>query len=203
MNCAHICVRWGLIWTANRARRADRRGAKCAADKECQQETLHTLDRIDWRKLTCALGSVHTRPMRDPAGIYPRMDFESQQLYIGAVSDIARRSGISQDAVARACVIAAGESVGLSRHVGWHLVDDAGRMHFIASLGADTPAMRMLARLRRDGKYLYIAANIAIALAWLCALCVLGTPWWMGVFRHCTGACIWSGRSEQAVQPAD
>ena len=76
--------------------------------------------------------------------------------------------------MARACVIAAGgESVGLSRHVGWHLVDDAGRMHFII-LGADTPAMRMLARLRRDGKYLYIAANIAKPVAsarcafWVC-----------------------------------
>ena len=162
-------------------RAAQTAGAQNALLIKNAKETLHTLDRIDWRKLTCALGSVHTWLMRDPAGIYPRMDFESQQLYIGAVSDIARRSGISQDAVARACVIAAGESVGLSRHVGWHLVDDAGRMHFIASLGADTPAMRMLARLRRDGKYLYIAANIAIALAWLCALCVLGMPWWMGV----------------------
>ena len=57
-----------------------------------------------------------------PAGVYPRMDFESRQMYISAVSDVARRTGISQDAVARACVVSASESVGLRRHVGLSLI---------------------------------------------------------------------------------
>lgn len=163
------------------ARRAQSDEAQCALLLRNAAETLHMLERIDWRELSCALGSVHLWLMRDPAGVYPRMDFESRQLYISAVSEIARLAGISQDAVARACVVNASEAQGLARHVGYHLVDERGRARFIETLGADSPAVRLRAWLRRRGKYVYMYSIIVLALGALVGLCALGLPAWLAI----------------------
>ena len=163
------------------ARRAQAAEAMNAILLKNAVETLHTLERLDWRELSCALGSVHIWLMRDPAGVYPRMDFDSRQLYIRAVARIARRAGISQDAVARACVVAASEAQGPARHVGWHLMEGEGQERFMEALGADTPALRARFRLRAGAKHIYIAAVAALALAWIAALCALGMPVWLGV----------------------
>lgn len=163
------------------ARRAQAGEAQRALLLKNAVETLRTLERIDWRELTCALGSVHIWLMRDPAGVYPRMDFESRQMYISAVSDVARRTGISQDAVARACVVSASESVGLRRHVGWYLTDGEGRAHIERALGAASQGMRPRAGLRSGAKYAYMAANVALSAGWLAALCALGMPAWLCV----------------------
>ena len=58
------------------ARRAQAAEALNALLLQNAVETLHTLERLDWRELSCALGSVHIWLMRDPAGVYPRMDFD-------------------------------------------------------------------------------------------------------------------------------
>lgn len=163
------------------ARRAQAGEARCAIMIRNAIDTLNMLKLIDWRELSCALGGVHTWLLRDPAGIYPRMDFDSRQLYIGAVSQIARRAGISQDAVARACVLSASEGEGLARHVGYHLMDERGRARFMEALGADMPGVRLSAWLRRRAKYIYMCSIIALALGAIAALGAAGMPLWLAL----------------------
>lgn len=91
--------------------------------------SLRTLSAIDWRKFVESLSVTEAMLRRDPAGVYPRMDFRSRDRYRHVVENLARKSGVREQSVARAAVKLAvarreqGASEHRESHVGYFLID--------------------------------------------------------------------------------
>ncbi len=63
--------------------------------------SLRQLSRLDWREIFEHLSQVELILRRDPAGVYPQMDFETRNLYRETVEVLARGSTLGQVQVAR------------------------------------------------------------------------------------------------------
>jgi cyclic beta-1,2-glucan synthetase len=88
--------------------------------------SLRDLSRLDWRHVVERVSVVERELAADPSGVFGQMDFETRNLYRGAVERIARGSGISEGEVARLAVqLASAAEVGDGRfdHVGYYLID--------------------------------------------------------------------------------
>ena len=97
--------------------------------------SLRFIGERDWRDTLEALSLVHRTFTLDPAGVYPRMDFESRQSYLIRVSRVAPRSDVGEIDLAKLVVQMAEEGAAAApglreraRHVGYYLVDDIGRL---------------------------------------------------------------------------
>lgn len=90
--------------------------------------SLRHLSLLDWREIFEQLSLVEQRLRLDPAGIYPSMDFDTRNRYRGAVEELSRRSGKTEDQVAEAAVEMAGQAHGESAndvrlsHIGTYLL---------------------------------------------------------------------------------
>ncbi|MBQ9980410.1 MAG: hypothetical protein IJP23_05075 [Oscillospiraceae bacterium] len=60
--------------------------------------------------------------LRDPAGVYGKMDRDSRAYYRHSLSRTALKEGISEQEAARRALKAARESSGQRRHIGWHIL---------------------------------------------------------------------------------
>ena len=103
--------------------------------------SLRQLALMDWRKMFEEASSVDRALGRDPAGIYPQMDFDTRDKYRQAVEEASRESHISEQTVAeRVLELAAfaAEAGALEddrlNHVGYYLVGD-GRPKLTRLLG--------------------------------------------------------------------
>jgi len=67
--------------------------------------SLHEISQMEWKEFFEAHCVVDHILRRDPSGAYPRMDFESRQLYRDAVSELAQYSRLSEIEIARRAVI--------------------------------------------------------------------------------------------------
>jgi cyclic beta-1,2-glucan synthetase len=74
--------------------------------------SLRQLALLDWRKIFEELSRVERVLRLDPAGIYPKMDFETRDQYRCAVEELARGSGEPEVGVAQ-------RAVELAAQVGW------------------------------------------------------------------------------------
>lgn len=87
--------------------------------------SLRLLSTIDWRLFVEHLSQVERTLSRDPAAVYPVMDFASRDHYRHIVERLARQSAFSEDAVAHAAIElaqAAGAAPGEeAEHVGFYL----------------------------------------------------------------------------------
>ena len=138
-------------------------------------ESLRVLARLDWSAFFEQASAVHRALARDPAGAYPRMDFDTRDRYRKRVEWLARRSGRTEAAVAAAVVDAASSAAPGSRegHVGYWLID-AGRGELAVSLGARRRRGPTLHRaLVRAGPALYLTAIAALTAA---ALATIAAP---------------------------
>ncbi|MDQ2776663.1 MAG: hypothetical protein M3Y57_17355, partial [Acidobacteriota bacterium] len=107
--------------------------------------SLRFIGEIDWKETIEQLSIVHRVLCLDPAGVYPRMDFQSREQYRQAVAKIAARSDVSEAELARCAVtMAEGATVERSatqalrdrlRHVGYYLIDDTGSEELLHSVG--------------------------------------------------------------------
>ena len=107
--------------------------------------SLRLIGDLDWKRPIEKLSLVHRILSDDPAGVYPRMDFESRELYRQAVEKIAPHSDVSEIELARRLVQTARDAVvrpGTSdalrdrlRHVGYYLMDETGGREFLHSIG--------------------------------------------------------------------
>jgi hypothetical protein len=99
--------------------------------------SLRLLATIDWREFVERASLVEAELRRDPAGVYPLMDFATRDHYRHVVERLARGEHSSEREIARAAVVLceqSGESTGgARRHVGFFLVDK-GRPELEASL---------------------------------------------------------------------
>ncbi len=98
--------------------------------------SLRLLGATDWRNFVEAMSGVEKTLATDPAGVYPAMDFMTRDRYRHVVEEIARRSPLTEDAVAGKAIELArsaasrAPSAGVeescsdiqSRHVGYFLI---------------------------------------------------------------------------------
>jgi len=83
---------------------------------------------LDWRGFVEQVSAVEEILRRDPAGVYPRMDFASRDRYRHAVEELAERTGEAQVRVALRSVESARSAAGPKgvgerpSHVGYHLI---------------------------------------------------------------------------------
>jgi cyclic beta-1,2-glucan synthetase len=91
--------------------------------------SLRELDAIDWRTFVESLSIVEQTLLGDPAGIYGKMDFGTRDQYRHVIERIAKRSPLTEQAVARQAIQlavqceATQDADNRSFHVGYFLVD--------------------------------------------------------------------------------
>ena len=107
--------------------------------------SLRLIGEIDWRPTLERLSVVHRVLDLDPAGVYPRMDFESRERYRRRVAKVASHSDLGEVEVATMAVTMAEEAIverhapealrDRLRHVGYYLVDREGSNEFFRRIG--------------------------------------------------------------------
>ncbi len=84
---------------------------------------LRDVGSVDFVSLTASVSAIEAILLRDPSGVYPRMDKESRTGYRELVYRIARRTGTGERTVAeKAVASAAGSDTEPQNHVGYHLL---------------------------------------------------------------------------------
>ena len=94
--------------------------------------SLRFLSAMDWRDFVESMSVVEKELMRDPAGVYPKMDFVTRDRYRHVIERFAKKTGVSELEVARAATqLAVPHTVETSaaesdraNHVGYFLVDN-------------------------------------------------------------------------------
>ena len=92
--------------------------------------SLRNLALIDWKKCFEKLSRVEEILRKDPAGIYPLMDFTTRDRYRRAIEDLQRGSGRSEEEIARICLQLAKKNESdpnrdeVSNHVGTYLIGE-------------------------------------------------------------------------------
>src|SRR3954447_4276695 len=108
-------------------------------------KSLRLINDLDWKRTIEDLSLVHRILCLDPAGVYPRMDFDSREVYRQAIEKIAPHSDVGKIELARRLLqhtrevrIPSGTSEALRdrlRHVGHYLVDETGGREFLPRIG--------------------------------------------------------------------
>lgn len=98
--------------------------------------SLRLIGAVEWRDTIEGLSIVHRTLCLDPAGVYPRMEFDSREAYRRRVARVAGHSDVGEIELARLAVRLAEEAkIERSapdalrerlRHVGYYLVDETG-----------------------------------------------------------------------------
>jgi cyclic beta-1,2-glucan glucanotransferase len=96
--------------------------------------SLRLVSTIDWNRTVERVSLMEQVLQRDPAGIYPQMDFASRDRYRQAVEDLSEPSGEAQVRVALRAIESARQSSALhpgdaATHIGYHLIGP-GRREF-------------------------------------------------------------------------
>ncbi len=93
--------------------------------------SLRVISAQDWKVVFEDISLVERELRRDPAGVYPRMDFDTRNRYRSVVESMALRSGMSELDVAQRAIVMAraeceadvpGQSCRQHGHVGYFLV---------------------------------------------------------------------------------
>jgi cyclic beta-1,2-glucan synthetase len=142
--------------------------------------SLRTLSRIDFAKFFESLNVVEVELRRDPAGLYARNNFQTRDRCRRVVETIARRSGKSEQDVARQAIeLATNAEEPEEKQVGWYLLA-RGVEQLERVLHARISILPRLKRsLRKRATFLYLAG---VAVITLCFLAVsISLAWEMGV----------------------
>lgn len=117
------------------------------------------LMQIQWEELFEAVSRVDVELAKDPAAIYPRLDFETRNRYRDAVEEIARWSKTSElEVIGHALALAGAAPDEIVRHVGYHLIDE-GRPALERQAGARAPVGERSRRwLRRHAAGFYFGS---------------------------------------------
>jgi len=142
---------------------------------------LRAIDEQDWKEAFEELSQVDHTLRRDPAAIYPRMDFQTRDRYRKAVEELSRWSGKPEWAVAEEVVARADAATGDERHVGHHLLG-AARLACEAALECRRPASARLRSLgfRMAGPLYFgtiIGLTLVLAVAIVTPLPGVHAPW--------------------------
>ncbi len=136
---------------------------------------------LDWSRFVEQVSPVEEILRRDPAGVYPRMDFASRDRYRHAVEDLAEPTGEAQVRVALRTVERARRAArqkGIAdraAHVGDHLIGPSRRELEIDLAFRPRPAQRLRRRVFAHATAVYLGA-----IGLLTALGVLGAYTYAG-----------------------
>ena len=160
--------------------------------------SLRALDGFNWCNFVESVSIVERILEQDPAGTYSCMDFETRDRYRHIVEGLASHSKFSEKAVAEkaiACAAAApaGERSG---HVGYYLVEEAGRAALGRAIGYRASiGDRLHALIERRPSLLYISS-----IALLTALMVAMFEWLAGPFEQWIAALLLVPASQAALE---
>ena len=143
--------------------------------------SLRFIGEIDWKETIEQLSVVHRVLSLDPAGVYPRMDFESREQYRLVVARIAARSDVGEVQLARAAVTMAESPIverstsealrERLRHVGYYLIDDIGSEKLLNDVGYRPSIGARITRLfRHNPDEVYIIGIEFVTLITVVAL---------------------------------
>ncbi|MBT2188355.1 GH36-type glycosyl hydrolase domain-containing protein [Sphingobium nicotianae] len=163
-----------------------------ADDTECVSRAIANLaviSTIQWKEFFDRTSRVEAILRRDPAGIYPHMDFDTRDRYRHAVEQLSLRGDLTEWSVAER-LLAQCRSDGdePSAHVGYWLVDK-GRPAFEDAINARARTLQSLGRkLLRRPEILYntaliLAALVAFAIPalYLASVEATATRWLLGI----------------------
>jgi len=144
--------------------------------------SLRQLSLLDWREIFERHSRTEEILRRDPAGVYPHMDFDTRDRYRRAVEQIARGARIPETEVAELAIETASNKVESKaadfrrNHIGTYLIG-SGRKKFVRELGGrEKLRRRFLHWIKRNHTVLYLSAvgltsavlvGIAVALSYL------------------------------------
>ncbi|MCC7173696.1 MAG: cyclic beta 1-2 glucan synthetase [Bryobacterales bacterium] len=137
--------------------------------------SLHFVETMDWGEFVETTSAVDQALRKDPADVYGRMDFTTRDRYRHAVEDLANRSPMADDAVARqASGLADAAASGYgprhpASHVGYYLVDE-GFPLLEQAVGARVPVAAGLRRILGRFPLAVYAGGISAATAAIAAL---------------------------------
>ena len=138
--------------------------------------SLRFLTAMDWRQFVDAMSAVEQTLREDPAGIYDRMDFATRDQYRHIVEEVAKKSRLSENEVAREAIGLAGQSAAgengdhRATHVGFFLIDK-GQAQLIERVRAGSGAMDRLQRIgRRFPLPLYLGTVFLFAVIFAAGL---------------------------------
>ena len=105
------------------------------------------LAQIQWGELFEAVSRADVELAKDPAGVYPRIDFETRNRYRDAVEQLAKWSKRSElEIIDRGLALAAAAEDEVERHIGYYLIDD-GRPALEREAGCRVPLRELRAAL--------------------------------------------------------
>ncbi|RBL68758.1 cyclic beta 1-2 glucan synthetase [Pseudomonas sp. MWU13-2625] len=135
--------------------------------------SLRLLSATNWREFVESMSLVEQALKNDPAGVYPRMDFDTRDSYRHRVERLARRSQHSEIEVAQIVINLAGEPSDLATdstlasHIGYYLIG-AGIGGLERRLNAHVPIHERWKRLLQRSPlvfYLAPAGFLTVVLA--------------------------------------
>ena len=112
-------------------------------------ESLHLFESLSWQDFVESVSAIEDVLRRDPARVYPHMDFETRDRYRRQIVTLASRSKLTELEVAEAALTSAQSALARSDagdtegHVGYYLIG-AGAPDFARSLGCK-PSLRSAA----------------------------------------------------------
>ncbi len=146
--------------------------------------SLRTLNAIDWQKFVEALSATEAVLRRDPAGIYPRMDFRTRDRYRHVVEDLAKKCNLREEVVAETAIklaMARRDSTAAEPrelHVGYFLIDQ-GLPELQRAAGCRLGLIRRVGRmLSRRLLTVYFLAIGSFTILMACPLLFQAYPLW-------------------------
>ena len=149
--------------------------------------SLRALESVSWRDFVESVSAAEKVLRRDPARVYPRMDFGTRDRYRHEVEKLARRSNHREEEVAQAARDCAEDALlrndpdPRTWHLGYYLIG-GGLRDFRRSLGCRRrwcPSLRVLLEswptLFYGGGVAALTGLIVFGLAWLAR----PLPWWV------------------------
>ncbi len=127
---------------------------------------LRQLDVMDWKVFFEQTSRVEAALREDPAGVYPRMDFETCDAYRKVIEVLARRTRREEpDVAALAISLARGDPDARRGHVGYYLVGD-GRSVLEQALDYRPVGIERIRRavLRRPTRSYLVPLGVLVAL---------------------------------------
>jgi len=135
--------------------------------------SLRQLSLLDWREIFESQSKVEQILRRDPARIYPDMDFETRNQYREVVEVLAKGSGMEENHVARLVVEMAGAVetsegwISRQKHIGAYLVGEK-RQLFSKEVGCrENLRFRFDQWFYKNHTFIYLASIILTTLGLL------------------------------------
>ena len=148
--------------------------------------SLRDITQTSWKDVLEPLILLDTILRRDPAGSYPRMDFESRNLYRNELSRIAGRSDLAEMDVAREALQLAEQALARTyrdprsklrqSHIGYYLIGE-GRALLCQKVGFSPDLVQGLrAQLRRHPDEFFLPGITTLTFAIITGILLLLTP---------------------------